>query len=184
MEPDIALDQLDAKLWTELSRARHAKGHGWRTPVLATLDQQHLPQVRTVVLRDSDRQARRFTIYSDRRSPKVAELRDQPRCSLLFWCPRRRWQLRVNGEAQIDTTSEAVSAVWSNLQHSPAAGDYLTVHPPGSLLTAATTTDAVRDSHALCLITVSAISMDWLALRRSGHQRALITASGVSALVP
>ena len=56
MSPDrpLALEELPARLWSELVRASRDRHHGWRLPVLATVDPQGSPQARTVVLRGAD----------------------------------------------------------------------------------------------------------------------------------
>ena len=51
LERPATLDELPARLWSELVRAGHDRHHGWRLPVLATVDPHGAPQARTVVLR-------------------------------------------------------------------------------------------------------------------------------------
>ena len=52
-----------------------------RTPVLATTGLDGVAQARTVVLREVRRTSEQLLIYTDARSPKVAELLAQPLAS-------------------------------------------------------------------------------------------------------
>jgi hypothetical protein len=174
--------QLHQQLWAELETALGQRQHGWRTPVLATVDQTGLPQARTVVLREVDRQRQTLCIYTDQRSPKVAELMQRATAALVFWCPQRNWQLRVQASASIDTGSARVAAVWQSLQHSRAAADYRALSAPGSPLTG---TDLLpAHQHALAILTLHVHHMDWLELSSSGHRRALLSGGQVQWCVP
>lgn len=173
---------LRAQLWQELERAISDRQHGWRTPVLATVDRNGLPQARTVVLRTVNHQHQTLCIYTDQRSPKVAELMHQPHAALVFWCPQRNWQLRIQARASIDTGSARVGEVWQSLQHSKAAADYLAPRAPGSPLSEADLLPAQQ--HALAILTLHVHHMDWLELSSSGHRRALLTDQQVQWCVP
>ena len=97
----MRMDHLIHSIWQELARATQDRHHAWRTPVLATLGVDGAPQARTVVLRHADAGQAVLHIYTDSRSPKVAELDAAPQVSLVFWSKRLSWQLRV----RVSTTS-------------------------------------------------------------------------------
>lgn len=172
----------------ELQRATQDRHHEWRTPVLATVGADGLPQARTVVLRHADAKLCRLQIYTDSRSPKVAELRDKPEASLVFWSKRLSWQLRVRAVASVQCTGPEVDAVWARVNQSAAAGDYLSALAPGDALlltdVASALEDGIQQRHHLAIITAQVKEMDWLELARSGHRRAVFSAESWAWRVP
>ena len=179
-EDDLAA--LRVALWDELQRAARDKSHGWRTPVLATRDGEGA-DARTVVLREVDAERRQVLIYTDVRSPKVAQLQAHPQATLVAWCPSLGWQLRLKARLSLDTDGLALSSRWARLQLSPAAQDYLSPLPPGSALdTAPVPARDTRGHFALIRAEVEAI--DWLGLRPGGHRRAVFDAAGARWVTP
>lgn len=162
--------QLNDQLWSELEQAVTDRQHGWRTPVLATVDADGLPDARTVVLRVADRASKTLKMFTDQRSPKVAQLQANPQAQLVFWCPNRQWQLRAKVTATIDSNSDQTAAIWARIRHTAAVGDYLTAEAPGSLLSDQAPLSA--DLHTLCVMECQIESLDWLMLSRQGHRRA------------
>lgn len=93
---------------------RHDAFH---TAVLATVNQQNLPEARTVVFRRFERELR-FALFChvDRRSPKAAEIENNPQVSWLFYHSPERIQLRCRGTAVIHTNDETADAQWQSSQ--------------------------------------------------------------------
>lgn len=182
------LDLIHAACWRELDAAAHTRGHGWRTLALATLaaparaGEPPQADVRTVVLREVDADARLLAFYTDSRSPKVAQLRAQPRVTLMAWCPVLGWQLRLRVHTAVDTGGLGVSSRWARLKMHPAAQDYLSPLPPGAALDtpahqAPPPPDrGSREHFAVVFATVERI--DWLELHAEGHRRAVFNAHG------
>lgn len=170
------------RIWTELQRATLDRHHEWRTPILASVDALGAPQARTVVLRGADARAAQLVFYTDRRSPKVAELRATPAAALVLWSTRLSWQLRVSATAQVHTEGPGVDAAWARVSVSAAAGDYLSAQAPGAALDDATT--APPAAHHLAVVTLQVVDMDWLELSREGHRRAQLVGSNVRWRVP
>jgi len=71
----------------------------------ATVDDEGQPAVRMVLLKDYD--ARGFVFYSNFNSHKGAELKSNPRLSLLFWWPPLARQIRIQGTAHPVSSDEA-----------------------------------------------------------------------------
>jgi pyridoxamine 5'-phosphate oxidase len=179
-----SLPELQAALWAELTRATHDKHHAWRTPALATTG-THGADARTVVLREVDAAAHTLHVFSDARAAKVAQLRAQPRATLLMWSPKLSWQLRLHVEVEVHLDGLAVTSRWARLQHSPAAQDYLAPQAPGSDAgTPTSTTHAAELRHHFAVLSARVLSMDWLELRREGHRRARFDDQGARWLVP
>ena len=125
---------IKARIWQELERASRDRHHEWRTPVLASIDLVQQPSARTVVLREVNLQEKCFEIYSDRRSPKIAELKQHPGALLHFWSKRLHWQLRVAVKVHVLESGPDVESRWDRLKLTAAARDYLSPYPPGSLM--------------------------------------------------
>ena len=182
-EPEIR-----QRIWMELQRATQDRHHEWRTPVLATIGTDSLPQARTVVLRHADAKLCKLQIYTDSRSPKVAELVTKPDVVLAFWSKRLSWQLRVRAVASVQLVGPEVDAVWARVSQSPAAGDYLSMRAPGDLLPNAGVAPVVepelQQSHHLAIISAQVDSIDWLELARAGHRRAVFRAECCEWRVP
>jgi pyridoxine/pyridoxamine 5'-phosphate oxidase len=185
-EPDREVfadgESLRQRLWQELQRAGLDRHHEWRTPVLATTGLDGLPQARTVVLREVRRSHEQLLIYTDARSPKVAELLAQPVASLLCWSTRLNWQLRLQLRFQVSQDDAETRAAWERVRQSPSASDYLAARAPGSPLAEAQ--EAPLETPRLAVLHGRVVRMDWLELGRSGHRRARLDEQVVQWLVP
>jgi len=180
-------DTLVEHIWQELDRATRERGHAWRTAVLATVDEEGSPQARTVVLRSANQQQSEFRVFTDGRSPKVAELQARPHAVLVFWSALLNWQLRVSVNVKVRHSGAEVDAAWERVRTSVAARDYLSPVAPGQPGWAAGvggTGPSVGDHH-LAVLVAQVRAIDWLELGSHGeHQRCRITTEGVQWLVP
>jgi general stress protein 26 len=177
--------EIRQRIWAELQRAVNDRHHEWRTPVLATIGTDGLPEARTVVLRQADAKLASMAFYTDSRSPKVAELMATPHASMVFWSKRLSWQLRVRVNVRVRTSGPEVDEVWTRMCQSPAAGDYLSATAPGAALPDASTPPAPAGlQHHLSIVNMQVLAMDWLELARTGHRRAALTAAGFEWRVP
>lgn len=185
------LDAVHTALWQELARAPHDKHHGWRTPVLATVDGD-AADARTVVLREVDVANSTLSLYTDARAAKVAQLQAHPVGTLVLWSRRLGWQLRLRVQLSLQTDGLAVTSRWARLKLSPAAQDYLSPLAPGAALPAATADVTAPPSTALpaadrghfALLQARVLTSDWLELHPEGHRRARFDAEGARWLVP
>ena len=102
--------------------------HGWHWPSLTTGGDS-----RVVVLRGVDAGGDLLTWYTDRRSEKVAQLRSDPRATMLFYNGDHRTQLRLYGVAEEEIDGEARRRSWEGV--SPRAkANYVTAQAPGTPL--------------------------------------------------
>ena len=72
------------------------------------------PESRTVVLRNLDLEPLSIYFNADYRSPKVKELKDNHRCTALFYDQARRVQLRFKCKAVVNYQNSIVKKVWEN----------------------------------------------------------------------
>ena len=192
------LAQVEAAVWDELERAVQGKArdgarsapHGWRTPVLATVDGD-AADARTVVLRSADRAERRLTIFTDRRAAKVAQLMSRPHATFVMWSAALAWQLRCRAVLTVRASDDAANAaLWARIQRSPAARDYLSELSPGTAL-GGDAPGAEESGHAtgdgrenFVVIDARVQSIDWLELHPSGHRRAVFEGGGARWVQP
>ena len=164
---------LRQRIWTELERAVADRHHAWRTPVLATVDNTGLPDARTVVMREADARRGCLCVYTDARSPKVAQLFAQPHAMLVFWSQALNWQLRVLVSVTTHLGGPEVDAAWGRVGQSAAAGDYLSPVAPGSVLPPEPAPSPnASPMHHLAVLNAQVQEIDWLELARTGHRRA------------
>lgn len=173
---------LSAQIWAELTAAVDKKDHAWRTPALATRTANGQPTMRTVVLRHVDTVNWQCHFYTDKRSAKCQQIAAMPSGELLFWCPVLKWQLRAQVDYQLLTSGPLVDQIWQQIALTAAADDYLSLQPPGSELPDKVTGRAETPNFAVIIATVKQI--DWLALSKAGHQRALLSINSFKRLMP
>ena len=172
-----SLGLLRRACWHELERATLEREHGWRALVLATLDGSQ-PDARTVILREVDVQAQCLRFYTDARSGKVAQIQAQPLGTLLAWCPRLSWQLRLKTRLRVDTDEPGVRARWSQLRLTPSSQDYMSPLAPGALLHDGPRLDTDGSQAHFAVVHAEVVSLDWLELHTDGHRRACFDALG------
>jgi pyridoxamine 5'-phosphate oxidase len=177
------LPAVEDAIWRELGRAVRTKGHGWRVGVLATVD-RGAADARSVVLRDLDLQSRALLIYTDSRSAKAQQVQAQPQGKLVLWSEVLGWQLRLSVALSLETSGLRVSSRWAQLKLTPAAHDYLSPLPPGSVLSQGTPTPERNSRDHFAVVAARVDAVDWLELHPEGHRRARFDAAGGAWLTP
>lgn len=180
-----SLGLIERTLWSELAQATHERGHPWRVVVLATVENS--PQglraaARSVVLRDVQPEHRQLLFYTDTRTPKVQQLRQQPQGTLLAWSATLSWQLRLEVGLVVADSGLDVSSRWARVKLSPSAQDYLAALPPGTPVDRYEPERGSREHFAV--VTAQVTAVDWLELHPDGHRRARFDAQGARWLAP
>ena len=136
-------------------------------------------------LREVDPLAKTLCVFTDQRSPKVAQLLSHPLGTLVMWSAPLGWQLRCRVRLALEDDGLAVSSRWAHVKLSPAAQDYLSPEPPGAPLasSAAPSHTAVARTN-FAVIVAQVLSIDWLELHPEGHRRAQFDAAGARWLQP
>jgi pyridoxamine 5'-phosphate oxidase len=174
------------RIWQELTRCTVDRHHEWRTPVLATIGLDGTPQARAVVLRQASEATQSLIIFTDRRTPKVAELAAQPAGMLTFWSKRLGWQCRIALKVKVLVDGPEVDAAWERMSRSAAAKDYLAAKAPGSPIISdgsSEETNASLTAHHLALLSGQISSIDWLELGQSAHRRIRFMSDGYQDVV-
>jgi pyridoxamine 5'-phosphate oxidase len=159
-----------SQAWNILQQAIADDRSPLRFVTLATVDANHAPQLRTVVLRELDADAATLCIFTDARSHKVAELGKNNAAALHLWAPDHLIQLRLSGEAQI-TSGTPIQEQWATVpDHMREA--YGHVPPPGTKIAASEAWEVHPDINNFTKITVTLSHIDIVCLSRDGHWRA------------
>lgn len=161
-------------IWTELTAAVTDRGHPWRNVVLATSSSDNAAAVRMVILREAQAEQWQLVFYTDQRSAKCQQIKTLPKGELLFWHPVLKWQLRAAVDYQLLTEGPVIDNLWQQIAATPAANDYLAAAAPGdSLLSDAV---AISETPSFAVIIATVRYFDWLALSKSVHKRAVLSA--------
>ncbi len=156
-----------------LTRAANDKRSALRWPVLATAGRDGGAEARILVVRHFDREARIIELHTHKRSPKVAALRADPACELLFFDKSHMTQLRVAGSARVHVDDETADEAWDRAPKSswpdyagpqpgaPLEGDE--DYDPGE--------DGARARAGFAAIRIQIEQADRLKVARDGHVR-------------
>ncbi|MDX1443386.1 MAG: pyridoxamine 5'-phosphate oxidase family protein [Gammaproteobacteria bacterium] len=87
----------------------------WRTPVLATVDNDLGADARTIVLRDADPDARSVYFYTARDSDKVRQFTRDSRCCMVVYDAEARRQVRMYGRGEPVMDQGWLEKAWQKL---------------------------------------------------------------------
>jgi pyridoxine/pyridoxamine 5'-phosphate oxidase len=168
-------EQILADCWRRLQTGREQADHPFRTAALATADALGRPDVRTIVLRHVDSQARTLDFQTDRRSPKFDTLHRNASAAWLFYDAGDKLQLRIQTTAVPHTHDEVADSAWAS---APDAGkqQYFSAVPSSEPIdspAASQRLEAGRVNFAVvrCLVE----SMEWLRLVNGQWRRVRFT---------
>ncbi len=157
----------------ELARGGVDRKHPFRFFTFCTVDMKGLPDARMVVLRKFERDTLQCTIYTDKRSRKAGQLKQQPYAQLLFWHPKKRWQIKISASCTIQEGEED-KKLYQHLAEGGQAS-YNTQLPPSSIASsheeAVQTAETFSDENFIA-ITCRIETLEILQLQRENHNRA------------
>lgn len=132
IQQDDSPDQAFANIHDQLKRAGADARHKFRFFSVGTVKESDrlIPQSRMVVLRSFDDDWT-FEFYTDNRSSKVTEIKNNPVISALFWDPSKRVQVRIEADAKIHNQDDISVRRWENVQ-GDAQKAYTSVPAPGT----------------------------------------------------
>ncbi len=177
------LDAVLHRVWNQFDAAAEDPGHPFRTLTFGTA-QDDTPHLRTVVLRETDPEARRLAFHSDRRAQKIDDIRTNDRVAWLGWTPETREQVRLHGHASVHTDDEVADAMWA-AESSSSLSVYVRSAAPGSALdepgdggTDVAAEGEVSDADVaagrahFAVVRTVIDEIEWLHLHSEGHYRA------------
>ncbi|MDT7827414.1 pyridoxamine 5'-phosphate oxidase family protein [Pricia sp. S334] len=157
------------KLKEELQTAAEQKEHPFHFFTLGTVGLEHLPRLRTVVLREISDELK-LTFYTDKRSKKILHIKENPKVSLLFYHPKKLLQLKIEGLATIIKDPSTLADRWTNIR--PASKkDYTTATAPGSDIDNPDALEYLREGDYFCMVDVTPFKIEYLQLKRPNHLR-------------
>lgn len=172
--------------WSALSEGCTNSRDPFHTPTVATT-RQGGPVLRTVVLRTVDKEGSVLGFNTDRRSPKCADLKAEPRLAWHFYDRDRKTQIRIVGIATLHTDDEVATVAWNEVT---ALGRRCYGQPLGPGVASEDADIPLPDLPALeaedptvvaacranfCTVRCTVTDIDWLHLRFEGHRRARFT---------
>lgn len=114
----------------ELKRSEIEKDHPFRCFYFGT--HGRYPEMRTVVKRDLDDRLA-VTFFTDSRTRKVAEIKENNQVSALFYHPGHRLQIRMTGSGLFVKEGDlAYAAYFQQVSNSVNRKDYTSMEVPGS----------------------------------------------------
>ena len=167
--------------YNELQKAIKDGKHEYHCFYLATINKKE-PKIRTVVLRALNENKNTLSFHTDLRSDKVKEIQSNRNVSALFYDKKRRIQIRIQGDAQLDKNSNKLKKIWSSMRPESKLC-YMGPFAPGEKLDQfqpnlpnhnaqnITTKNNKKGYENFCRVTIYVGSLDWLQLEHSGHQR-------------
>ncbi|CAM3947236.1 Pyridoxamine 5'-phosphate oxidase-related FMN-binding [Pseudomonas reidholzensis] len=164
------LDEILARIWSDLTTAIGQGSNPYRLMQLATVDAHGQPDTSTVVLRDADTLTGTVLFFVDKRSAKYTQLRGNPRVALVALAPGATQQLRLQGQA---SERPDTPRYW---QQARATTQALFRHGgvPGAVIDspAAAYRQPEDGLQHFAVISVRVNRLEWLDLTRPVHQRA------------
>jgi hypothetical protein len=172
------------KIWKHLDLGVLDRDHPFHTPVLGTIADGE-PRVRVVVLRRFWRKnPRALAFHAHSGSPKIEEIKNNPRVSFLFYHPKEKFQIRVKAIAEVHTEGELHEEQWLETEffsrrcyvgEAPSkVSDKPTSGLPEDLSLRAPTGEESEAGKANFAVIFSTIeSIDCMELDVKGHRRSL-----------
>lgn len=174
---DTAITAIIESIWNELNKAATSRSP-FNFLQLATSGLDGAPQLRTIVLRQSDVEKGTLSFVTDIRSPKVAEIRSEPRVALVGFDPQRSLQLRLSGKALLVEDAQARRDMWERLREktlllfeAPFAPGTPIDTTGAAIGTAEEELEPVDPFSQFVLVMVTLSRVEWLDLSSENHMR-------------
>jgi pyridoxine/pyridoxamine 5'-phosphate oxidase len=168
-EKSFVLDKIIfQQIKNELLNGSVKKGHPFKYFTLSTLHQGQ-PRQRTVVLRKVQ-PGPQLLFYTDRRSSKVEQIKQNPNVSALFYHPKKMMQLQIGGRADIKENPEMLRKIWKSIP-AKAKKDYTTVLPPGVKTDNPDELEYLTEQNHFCMVEIQPTRIEYLKLNQPYHLR-------------
>lgn len=184
-EKPVSHGEILKKIWKNLDLGTLDRDHPFHLPVFGTVCDRE-PRLRIVVLRRFWRKPPQLAFHAHLGSPKINQIRANPNVYWLFFHPKDRFQIRINGTATIYTEGELHEEQWfatelfsrrcyigeapSNISEKPTSG------LPEDLIDRKPTHEESEAGKANFVVISSTIDeIDCLEMNVKGHRRSLFT---------
>ncbi len=164
------LEGLLGHAWREMARGARDAQAPTHLVVLASVGDDGGARARTVALRHADRAADIVELHTDVTTPKVAELRANPRAALHLWLPDDVLQIRLRGTVEV-RTEPAADADWAEVPRF-SRGNYGVVPAPGTPIPRPDAYDRQPDRAKFAVLHLTVDDIDLVHLGETYHRRA------------
>lgn len=165
------------ELKEDLKNGASDKGHPFRYFTFATVGSGRIARLRTVVLRKVDSDLK-LTFYADKRSKKIIHIKENNNVSLLFYNPKKLFQLRVDGIATIIKDEKIKRDYWNGIE-TRSQKEYTSATAPGSVIKNPDTLGFLEDENHFCAIEIESFKIEYLKLRQPNHMRVRFSKEGL-----
>lgn len=176
------LDEIYQHIWKSIRVGAGPTRSPFTIWQLATLGLDGSPQIRSIVLRSADEDARLLSFHTDRRSAKIKEIEADPRVSLVSLDLQNYAQLRVSGVAVLSQDQNEMQRLWAEakphtliLYQAPLAPATVIDSPGQGQVQQASKTSGFEN---FALIQIQVSKIEYLDITPGNHQRALFTCVG------
>lgn len=157
----------------ELLRSNVDRRHPFKLLTLATSSAE-FPEIRTVVKRHSDTEFN-ILIYTDSRTPKVFQVKENAKVSALFYHDKKKLQVRIKAHGQLVEYQDSLYLEHLHkVKSSSNTKDYRTNSAPGSPIEESV---ILNDKLNFCLLKLIPKEIEVLQLGKEKHQRAKYTSN-------
>lgn len=175
-DSEFSLSEILEDCMEMLLEGAKSSSHGFHFPVLGTLNNDEV-ELRTVVLREVISNPQILVFYSDYRSPKINQIKNNNKVSWLFYDAKSKIQIRIKAKAILHHNDEISQAHWNKLRIE-SRKDYNSIHSPSTIVhSVKKSNENPIENEALIyqnLIVVysEVLEIDWLRLDPNGNKRA------------
>ncbi len=162
----MPIETLLEQILEYLKEGKSTPKHPFRYVTLATSANNEVFQ-RMVVFRKIENNT--ITIYTDSRTPKVKQIQENSKASLLFWDYKRMTQIQLKGKITIDLEND--HSIWNGLSEK-AKEDYTARKTPGSNMLHEEDIQFFQDQNFFCKLHFHFTEIDYLQIGRPSHCRA------------
>ena len=170
--PNHKLEEIPSIVFSELRNGISRKKHPFKNVVLTTVNEK-TPMSRWVVFRKLTLE-NNLLIYTDSRSEKIKNLRENSSCGILFYNHKQGLQIYFSTVSTIHQNNELTKKYWQGVVGT-SSENYTTIYPPSSpinnIYEGHKTEKDLNDKH-FSIIELRPINMSVLQLSRDGHIRA------------
>jgi len=170
--PHIDPPELLQQIWASIQTGVCDRHHGFHTPVVGTIGLDGSPQVRTIVLRACDPVEQTITFHTDSRSPKLDELRRDPRLAWTLYDFGSRVQLRLQTHATIQANNDFAKSRWDASHPNSRECYRVAIGSSAPIQTPEEAARFIPDGYENFAVVVGQIrSIEYLLLHHDGHRR-------------
>lgn len=145
------------------------KAHSFHYFTLATTGINQVPRLRTVVLRNVNKELT-LSIFTDRRSRKVTHIKEHNKVCVLFYCPKRLIQVKIDAFAYMERDPKVLQKIWDKMADD-SKKDYITLKEPGEKIPEPSKLEYLDTSQNFSVMHMDPYKVEFLQLKRPDHLR-------------